>query len=62
MDLFGLFTIGQAVRVIIYADEVNVVPAHFKAVGEVVGIANDFYRVDFGDIIESIDFLKLEAV
>ena len=62
MDLFGLLTIGQAVKVVIYDDELNAVPTHLKAIGTVIGVANDFYRVDFGGIIEMIDHLKLEAV
>ena len=62
MDLFGLLTVGQAVKVVIYSDELNVVPTHFKTIGTIIGVAHDFYRVDFGGIIEIIDYLKLEAV
>jgi len=62
VDLFGLLTIGQAVKVVIYDDEINAVPTHYQTIGTIIGIANDFYRVDFGCIIETIDHLKLEAV
>ena len=62
MDLFGLLTIGQAVRVIVYSDEINAVPTHYQTEGTIIGVANDFYCVDFGGIIETIDWAKLEAI
>ena len=62
MDLFGLLTIGQAVKVIMYDDEINAVPTHLTTIGTIIGVVNDFYRVDFDGIIETVEYLKLEAV
>ena len=62
MDLFGLLTIGQDVKVIIYDDEINAVPTHLMTIGTIIGVVNDFYRVDFDGIVETVEYLKLEAV
>lgn len=62
MNLFDILTIGQKVFFKFYNDEADAIPTHMHQVGVVIDNVLDFYRVDFGGIVEVIEATKLEAV